>query len=59
MSKEYLIKLGAVGRGEIIKGKCEGCGEEGRERMNGVLLCGCWCDKCFDELRMDCRKRSW
>lgn len=57
-SKEYLIKMGAVGRGDIIKGACEGCGEEGHERMDKGLLCGCWCNACFDKLVRECRSRS-
>ena len=48
-SKDYLLKLAAVGRGEIIKGTCK-CGREGRERMNaGGLLTGCWCDVCHEK----------
>lgn len=59
--KDYLIKLGKVGRGEIIKGKCQGrdCEKDGQERIEGGLLCGCWCDECFAAMVAECRSRSW
>ena len=47
-SKDYLIKLAAVSRGDIIEGECEGCKGKGRERVHAGLLCGCWCDVCFN-----------
>jgi hypothetical protein len=58
-SKDYLIKLGAVGRGEIIEGKCTGCGGNGHERIDRGLLCGCWCAPCFEEAKRKAREKSW
>lgn len=58
-SKDYLMKLAAVRRGEIIKGDCKGCGKEGHERVDGGLLCGCWCDPCFEDMVRECRSRSY
>lgn len=56
--KEYLVKLAAVNRGNVIKGTCLGCKEPGRERVDGGLLCGCWCDRCFERSVRSCRSKS-
>ena len=39
---------------------CSTCNKEsGKQRFDRGLPCGVHCDKCFQELQYDCRKRSW
>jgi len=35
------------------------CGAPGKRRINNSLDSGIHCDLCWDEIILDCRKRSW
>lgn len=61
MYREYYAMLRRVKNGEQISGQCRkvGCEKKGTERQDNGLLCGCWCQECFDAMIRECRSRSW
>ena len=58
---KYYDTLSRIRDGEKIKGPClkGGCEKGGTERQDNGLLCGCWCQECFDNMVRECRSRSW
>lgn len=58
-SKDYTDKVRRIHGGEKINGKCLYCGEDGTERVDNGLLCGCFCEKCFYDMIRSCRSKSW
>lgn len=59
LDREYFDKVRRIRNGEKIEGECLRCKGPGQERIEGGLLCGCWCEKCFTDMVYECRSKSW
>ena len=58
-SSEFLKKLDKEEEAfKDIDFTCK-CGEPGKEQFDNGLPCGIHCDKCFQEMVDECRRRSW
>lgn len=58
MDRAYRDMLRRIRDGEILSGTCQGCSDRGKSRIHHGLLCGTWCDRCFEKLVSEYKTKS-